>query len=81
MTVSSIEQEIIAFLKTNIVGADVEILSNTAFSDVGIDSFSIVEIILFIERKYDYLIPDTDMQPEHFKNVQSIANLVGKAIL
>lgn len=80
MSVTAIEQEIISFLKANIVAEQVEILPQTSFSDLGIDSFSIVEIILFLERKFNYLVPDVDMQPEHFKNVHTIANLVEKAI-
>lgn len=80
MSVTAIEQDIISFLKANIVAEQVEILPQTSFSDLGIDSFSIVEIILFLERKFNYLVPDVDMKPEHFKNVHTIANLVEKAI-
>lgn len=80
MSVTAIEQDIISFLKANIVAEQVEILPQTSFSELGIDSFSIVEIILFLERKYNYLVPDVDMQPEHFRNVHTIAKLVERAI-
>jgi acyl carrier protein len=43
---------------------------------IGIDSFSIVEIILFIERKYGVVLRDDQLLPAHFKTVHSIAQLI-----
>ncbi|MBL0199401.1 MAG: hypothetical protein IPP81_04280 [Chitinophagaceae bacterium] len=40
------------------------------------DSFSTVEIILFIERKFGVSIPDEKLVPENFKTLQSLAAIV-----
>ena len=41
-----------------------------------VDSFSMVSLKRFLERKYDISIPDADASPEAFDNVNSIADLV-----
>lgn len=41
-----------------------------------VDSFSMVSLKRFLERKYDLKIPDADASPEAFDTVDSIANLV-----
>lgn len=41
-----------------------------------VDSFSMVSLKRFLERKYSIQIPDADASPEAFDNVNSIAELV-----
>jgi len=41
-----------------------------------VDSFSMVSLKRFLERKYDVKIPDADASPEAFDTVDSIAVLV-----
>ena len=41
-----------------------------------VDSFSMVSLKRFLERKYDLRIPDADASPEAFDTVESIAALV-----
>ena len=72
----SIENEIIHFLVSNILSEGVEVSEQTSLKDLGIDSFAIVEIILFIERKYGYVIPDEYLLPENFQTIHSIAQVV-----
>ncbi len=43
-----------------------------------VDSFSMVSLKRFLERKYDVKIPDADASPEAFDTVDSIAELVGR---
>ncbi len=71
-----IQKDIIQFLQVNILSESVEIHPEIALRALGVDSFSIVEIILFIERKYGYIIPDDQLLPENFKTVHAIASLV-----
>lgn len=76
MDVTAIEADIIQFLKSNVLAAEVTFTPTTSLSELGIDSFSIVEIILFIERKYAYVIPESKLIPENFSTVHAIAQLV-----
>ncbi len=58
-------------------GDDREIKENTPLITGGIvDSFSMVSLKRFLERKYSIQIPDADASPEAFDNVNSIAALV-----
>ena len=41
-----------------------------------VDSFSMVSLKRFLERKYDIRIPDADATPAAFDSVESIAQLV-----
>ena len=56
---------------------DRELVSTTRLISGGIvDSFSMVSLKRFLERKYDLKIPDADASPEAFDTVDSIAALV-----
>lgn len=73
MDTESIEKEIIHFLESNILSEGIKIYPDSSLRDVGIDSFSIVEIILFIERKYNVIVPDHKLIPDNFKTIRTIA--------
>lgn len=79
MDIKVIESDLLNFLEKNILAENVKITAEKTLRDVGIDSFSIVEIILFIERKYGFIIPDKHLVPDNFKSVQSIAKLVNES--
>ncbi len=56
---------------------DREITETTPLISGGIvDSFSMVSLLRFLEKKYSIHIPDADATPEAFDTLQSIAALV-----
>jgi acyl carrier protein len=58
-------------------GDDREITETTPLISGGIvDSFSMVSLKRFLERKYAIQIPDADATPDAFDTVQSIVALV-----
>ncbi len=58
-------------------GDDREVTETTPLISGGIvDSFSMVSLLRFLEKKYAIHIPDADATPEAFDTVQSIAALV-----
>ncbi len=60
-------------------GDEREITETTPLISGGIvDSFSMVSLKRFLERKYSIRIPDADATPEAFDTVRSIAALVRK---
>jgi acyl carrier protein len=64
------------YIEKNILSADVKIDAATDLKQAGIDSFSTVEIILFIERQYGVSIPDEKLIPGNFKTLQALAATV-----
>ena len=56
---------------------DVKLDENTPLISSGIvDSFSMVSLKRFLERKYSISIPDDQATPEAFNTVKSIVDLV-----
>ncbi len=76
MDTNSIIEEIKKYIEKNILAEAVSIDADTELKKAGIDSFSTVEIILFIERKFGVAIPDEHLLPENFKTLRSLANTV-----
>lgn len=76
MDTTTIIAELKKFIETNILAGDISITADTVLQDAGIDSFSIVEIILFIERKYGVVIADDQLLPENFRTLTALAATV-----
>ena len=76
MDANIIIEDIKKYIENNILSADVKIDASTNLQQAGIDSFSTVEIILFIERQYGVMIPDDKLIPDNFKTLQALAATV-----
>jgi acyl carrier protein len=58
---------------------DIEVDADTALISSGIvDSFSMVSLKAFLEKKYEIKIPDEDATPEAFDTINSIVGIVEK---
>ena len=73
-----IKKELCGFISENILAGDVTVQPDTILSDIGVDSFSIIEIILFIERKFGIAIPHESLTPENFISVNALAECMDK---
>ena len=58
---------------TREIGLDTPLISGGI-----VDSFSMVSLKRFLERKFSIAIPDADASPQAFDNVNSIAALVAR---
>ena len=76
MDENTIAEEIKKYIEKNILAENVQIDPATNLKQAGIDSFSTVEIILFIERKYGVVIPDEKLIPENFVTLQALSAIV-----
>ena len=76
MDTTTIIAEIKNYIEKNILAEGVQITADTDLKQVGIDSFSTVEIILFIERKFGVAIPDEKLIPDNFKTLNALAAIV-----
>ena len=75
------EDVILEYIRSEYLDEDdeeeVELDANTPLISSGIvDSFSMVSLKPFLEKKYDISIPDADASAEAFDTVASIARLV-----
>lgn len=76
METNLITEEIKKYIQQHILDASVHIEAGTDLKQAGIDSFSTVEIILFIERRFGVTIPDEKLIPDNFKTLLSLAETV-----
>ena len=60
---------------------DIDLDENTPLISSGIvDSFSMVSLKTFLEKKFDIKLPDADATPEAFDTVASIMQIVNKHV-
>lgn len=52
------------------------IADDTHLADLGIDSLQALQILVLMERSFAITLTDEDLQ--HFRDIQSLANLVGQ---
>lgn len=78
-TQTTVEQEIRSFIIRNFLfGVDEpQLTGNASFLQTGIiDSTGILELISFVEQKYEISIGDSEMLPENLDSLERIAAFV-----
>ncbi|GFI46781.1 acyl carrier protein [Lachnospiraceae bacterium] len=53
-----------------------EITENDLFSDIGVDSLKLVEIIMNLEDRFNITFADFELNPENLTTVKSVIALV-----
>ena len=79
-----IEREIRQFLDDNFVlAADVGSIGREAsLTEAGvIDSMGVLELIMYLEERFDILIPDDEMLPENLDSIGRIVAFVEQKVL
>ncbi len=73
MTHEHITKEIAQFIQNNLVAEGVTIEALTCLPDLGLDSFSMIEILLFIERKFGVSVPDEMLNYDNTETASAFA--------
>jgi acyl carrier protein len=66
------------FVRTNFVAEGVEFNENRPLTEAGIDSFALVELILFCERVLGIRVPDSHLTSANLASVSSLANCIAE---
>ena len=72
--------ELIDYVKSNIADNSISISKETPFNQIGLDSSSVIELVLFIERKFKVSIPEGDLVHDNLKSVEALARCTYKYI-
>jgi acyl carrier protein len=72
-TPDEIFQQLQAFIKKNVVDESTAVDYDTPFQQLGIDSMAIIELVLFLERKFKITIPESELLPANFKTIRTLA--------
>lgn len=68
-----IETELLAFAKESILAKGINIQADTVLKDIGIDSYSVIEMVLFIERKFGVVLPESMLIPDNLKSINALS--------
>ena len=69
-------RELRDFLAREVVGASVQITDDAPLSELGVDSFALMEIVLFIERRWGVVLPVEQLTRENVRSVASLSRCV-----
>ena len=78
-----IKNEIHSYLKENILfdSVDNPISDDDSFMENGIiDSTGILELVSFIEKKFEFKVGDEDLVPDNFDSVNNLVDYIKKMI-
>ena len=71
--VEDITDKLCEFLTSQVLAEGVEVSGETVLADIGVDSFSLMEILLFLERSYGLVFPLEVLTPENIQTVSTLA--------
>lgn len=70
---AEIENQLCDFLRENILAPDVAVTAETELVDIGVDSFSLMELVLFIERRFGLELAAEALTPENIASVGTLS--------
>jgi len=72
-----IEEELINFLSTKeIFNQNGDCTKETDLIEAGLDSMIMIELLLLIEEKYGFWVPEAHLTEENFKNIRILAGSI-----
>jgi acyl carrier protein len=79
-TLASLKAIVIDVTKMKIAPADIREDANL-FDDCGLDSTSVVDLVLAIEEKFGITIQEEDLEAELFQNISNLACFVNAQLV
>ncbi len=75
-SVSSKEEivnQLCCFLSDNVLAPSIDLSPDTHLTSIGVDSFSLMEMILFIERRFGLVLPAESLTPDNIASVNALS--------
>ncbi|MCD0420492.1 phosphopantetheine-binding protein [Rubrivivax sp. JA1024] len=75
---TAVESRILALVESILAqnGLAGGIQRNTSFGDAGLTSMEMVNLMLAVEAEFDMTLPQSEITPENFTSVDTVARLV-----
>ncbi|MEX0812285.1 MAG: hypothetical protein WD048_08715 [Chitinophagales bacterium] len=80
MTQQEIEKEILDYLQEHLVTANTAMDVDTLYSDIGLDSYSLIEMLLYLEAKYHCSLLDGATQKTDLESTTALAGFIHSKI-
>jgi acyl carrier protein len=74
----TIAAQLCEFARTNFVAEGAQFDENSPLGDAGIDSFSLVELLLFCERTIGVRVPDSHLTRANLTSMATLANCIAE---
>jgi acyl carrier protein len=74
----AIAAQLCEFARTNFVTDGADFDENSSLSHAGIDSFALVELLLFCERKIGVRVPDSHLTGNNLTSMATLANCIAE---
>jgi len=74
-----LRQELCAFLGAEVLGTGLPVDEDAVLADLGVDSFSVMELVLFLERRFGVILPMDRLTPDALRSVRTLAATVACA--
>jgi acyl carrier protein len=71
-----IANQLCQFVRTNLVADGVKFDADSALADFGIDSFALVELLLFSERTFGVPVPESQLTRENLASLSALARCI-----
>lgn len=72
-------KQVLTELDVRLAAEDIEDTTPLFEEGLGLDSFAIVDLIGLIETRFGFEFSDTDLRPEAFKDVITLARIVARS--
>lgn len=76
MDVVRLREDLCGFLGTEVLGTGAPVADDAVLADLGVDSFSVMELVLFVERRFGVVLPMDRLTPDAIRTVRTLADTV-----
>ncbi len=71
---AKIQEELSSYLHKRFLAKDVTLVPMATFSDFGIDSMTVVELVMYIEERFGIEIPADQLTGHNLKSLDSLVS-------
>lgn len=77
---TEIAAELCTFLQDNVLAPGTAIQPDSELAQLGVDSYSLMELVLFIERRYGLVMAPEALTPENLRSIHSLSSCCAKQL-
>jgi acyl carrier protein len=78
---SEIERDVRVFISENFILDGEELEGDASLTGEGVlDSMGVLELIMFVEERFGYKVPDEDTLPENFDSIDRIVRYLDERV-
>ncbi len=79
MNSATLETELCQFLSAEVLRTEQSVGPDDTLAELGVDSFSLMELVLFVERRFGVVLPMDRLTPENTRSIRTLSACVAGA--